>query len=135
MKKLLLCLALAGCNRGEVAAKDQEIATLRDQVKALEQDLQIVRAAAAAAPPRPQEPPRPVSSEVERTLKNRVLDIERVLGHHIVDDYGNLTDPVGTLRELHRFSFRRHGGNEAVMRRALMNTFGNETGLAIFRAE
>lgn len=66
-------------------------------------------------------------------LRSRALDIERATGRKVVNDQGELIDPTKTLQDLRALSAKRHGGNTAEMRRALINTYGMDAGLAILR--
>lgn len=76
-----------------------------------------------------------VLAEVDAGLRVRALDIERVLGRHVLDDYNRLIDPSETIAALKRLSIRRHGGDPTVMRRALIYTYGADLGLVIYRTK
>lgn len=69
------------------------------------------------------------------TLRARALDIERATGKQVLNDQGELIDPTETLKNLKRRSDSIHGGNKAEQRRALINTYGTDLGLAIYRTD
>lgn len=76
-----------------------------------------------------------VSSGAMGMIKSRALDIERVTGRHVLDDQGRVQDPTRVLADLKRIAQRKFGKNQEGMRRALINDFGADLGLAVYRTD
>lgn len=68
-------------------------------------------------------------------FKSRSLDIERLLKRRVINDAGELIDPSAIARDLKKVSDKLHGGRKEEQRRALINTYGLEGGLAMFRGD
>lgn len=68
-------------------------------------------------------------------FKSRSLDIERLLKRRVINDAGELIDPAAIARDLKKVSDKLHGGRKEEQRRALINTYGLEGGLAMFRGD
>lgn len=138
MRKLLLCLALAGCtNKAELAAKDKEIGELRAQVAAVTEQMMkaTTKAAEAEVALEKEQGAREAARDeaIERALKANIGLTEHFLGRHIVDDSGAILDMPRTLRDLRAWAFRTYGRDE-VVRRMLFQVYGTEAGLAIYAA-
>ncbi len=76
-----------------------------------------------------------VGASALATLKSRALDIERVTGKRVLDDQGQLINPLGNLKDIKALAERRYGKNKEAMRRALIHDFGDRLGLAIYRTD
>lgn len=72
------------------------------------------------------------------TIKARALDIERLSGNRVLDENGNVADPLQALKDLKRIGERKFGNSKAgkeAQRRALISEFGPDLGTAILRAD
>lgn len=76
-----------------------------------------------------------VGASALSTLKARALDIERVTGRRVLDDHGQLINPLENFKDLKALAQRRFGKNKEAQRRALMADFGDDLGLAIHRTD
>lgn len=76
-----------------------------------------------------------VTAGVVGTLQGRALDIERMLGHRILDDQGHLKDPAKVQQEIKERVERRLGKGTEASRRALISSYGPEVGSAIFNSD
>ena len=77
-----------------------------------------------------------VGAAALQTIRSRALDIERVTGRRVLDDNNELVDPTQTLKDLKKLADRKFGTkNTEAKRRAMMNEFTPELGLAIFRTD
>ena len=65
-------------------------------------------------------------------IRSEAMKIEYATGRRVLDDNNNLIDPTQSLKDLRALSKSRHR-NDAEMRRSLINTYGAEAGLAIYR--
>jgi len=62
-------------------------------------------------------------------IKSRALDIERITGKgSVLDEYGQVKDPVGIMKSLKGWGDKKYGRDEAAKRRAMINFFGPELG-------
>lgn len=76
-----------------------------------------------------------VTAGVVGTLQGRALDIERMLGHRILDEQGHIKDPAKVQQEIKERVERRLGKGTEATRRALINSYGAEVGSAIFNSD
>lgn len=68
---------------------------------------------------------------IDSTLRERVLDIERMLSRRILDQDGKVEDPLATCAAIARRTLRQNSVEGA--RRALINSFGPMSGSAMLQ--
>lgn len=66
-------------------------------------------------------------------LRSRAAEIESVTKIRVVDDFGNVVDPLRVGQHFNQFCVRRFGRNSDGMRSRHARTFGTRLGLALFR--
>ena len=77
-----------------------------------------------------------VGAAALQMIRSRALDIERMTGRRVLNDNNELIDPAQTLKDLKKLADRKFGTkNTEAKRRAMMNDFTPEVGLAIFRTD
>lgn len=76
-----------------------------------------------------------VGASALSTLKARALDIERVTGRRVLDDHGELANPLENFKDLKALAQRRFGKNQEAQRRALIHELGADLGLAVYRTD
>lgn len=69
------------------------------------------------------------------TIKARALDIERLTGNRVLDENGNVANPLQALKDLKALGAKKFGGNKEAQRRAYIAEFGPDLGTAILRAD
>lgn len=74
-----------------------------------------------------------VAGAALQTIRSRALQIEQNTGVRVLDDKNQITDPAKILAALKKQADQRFGRNEAAKRRALINDFGGDLGLAVLR--
>lgn len=131
MRNTLIMLAFViGCGRRD-DAQDREISSLRARVEEIRR---VLQAETESVPVLAQPPTPDVDASIILTLKRNVLAIESLLRRRILDDHGAVVNPGQVMIDLRKAVYRRFGGNEGAARRALINTFGIDAGLAVMRA-
>lgn len=134
--------AMAGAVQtiGGPAALQNSLITLRSQLEGVETKSDSARAkleAFVAATGKGLKPGAQAGAagSLMSFFKSRSLDIERLLKRRITNDAGELIDPAAIARDLKKVSDKLHGGRKEEQRRALINTYGLEGGLAMFRGD
>lgn len=69
------------------------------------------------------------------TIKARALDIERLSGNRVLDENGNVANPLQALKDLQRIGSRKFGKDKEAQRRAFISEFGPDLGTAILRTD
>lgn len=73
-----------------------------------------------------------VTSGAVGMIQGRWMDIERTLGHQVLDKDGNVADPVQTIKEIRAVADKKYGKGESRAKRfAMLNEFGPQLGSAI----
>ena len=69
------------------------------------------------------------------TIKARALDIERLTGTRVLDDSGNVANPLQAIKDLQRIGAKKFGKDKEAQRRAYISEFGPDLGTAILRTD
>lgn len=76
-----------------------------------------------------------VAGGLIQTIKARALDIERLTGNRVLDENGQVENPLQALRDLKQLGAKKFGGNKEAQRRAYIAEFGPDLGTAILRTD
>ena len=113
---------------GQLSGILQGVVTDSDQARGKLEGLLAVLGKGAKTP----EQANQARSATLNVIRSEAMKIEYATGRRVLDDNNNLIDPTQSLKDLRALSKSRHR-NDAEMRRSLINTYGAEAGLAIYR--